>query len=248
MDMIKFKNKSGVYKLTNTINGKFYIGSTVDFYTRWYTHRKPSVDSVMSRAIRKHGVDNFIFEVVEYTDIDSLLEREQYYLDTLAKYAHNGDGYNVSLIATSGFGYKWSQEQKHARGISVEQYDFDGKYIKTYQSLADVETELGINHSKLSECINGIRRSTGNFQWIREGDTPPLKYERTNMPLEINMYNMHNEFILKFDSSWQAAKYLFPDLESSDKVIGRKAYSIQRCANGKRKSAFDFKWQWVSKE
>lgn len=54
-----------VYKITNLINGKIYIGITIDYKKRWSNEKGKSSDQVISKAIRKYGVENFKFEVLE---------------------------------------------------------------------------------------------------------------------------------------------------------------------------------------
>lgn len=55
--MIKSLKKYMVHQLTCRVNGKRYIGITSDFHKRWCDHQ--NADSVIGRALRKHGIDNF---------------------------------------------------------------------------------------------------------------------------------------------------------------------------------------------
>ena len=77
---------SGVYKITNTITGDFYIGSSKDIKKRWAKHRSPSdqkqhPNSKLYKSMAQYGRDNFTIEVIEETD--NLKEREQYYIECL---------------------------------------------------------------------------------------------------------------------------------------------------------------------
>lgn len=80
---------SAVYIIRNKITNKFYIGSTKDFSYRKRQHLRDLKKSqhhspILQRAFNKYGVDNLIFEVIEAVpNINQLLEREQYYIDTL---------------------------------------------------------------------------------------------------------------------------------------------------------------------
>lgn len=78
----------GIYKISCTINNKFYIGSSKEIEKRWNRHindlkLNKHYNIIFQRIFNKYGIDNFIFEVIEYCDINDLLIREQYYLDTL---------------------------------------------------------------------------------------------------------------------------------------------------------------------
>lgn len=77
---------AGVYKVTNTITGDFYIGSSQNIKQRWATHKSPSKwkkqpNSKLYKAMAEFGLDNFKFEVLEETT--DLREKEQYYIEQL---------------------------------------------------------------------------------------------------------------------------------------------------------------------
>lgn len=62
--------KSGVYKITNTINNKYYIGSTKNFSSRYRTHKYALNKGtngcrILQQAVTKYGIENFIFSIVK---------------------------------------------------------------------------------------------------------------------------------------------------------------------------------------
>ena len=78
-------NKSGkyIYKITNTINGKCYIGQTKDYKVRFQGHklklRKDEHDNPhLQDAWNKYGANAFTFEVLEFAE--DYNEREKYYI------------------------------------------------------------------------------------------------------------------------------------------------------------------------
>jgi hypothetical protein len=101
-------NKTGVYRWTNKINGKTYVGSAINLGKRlgnYYSYIIISKEKrTISRALLKHGYSNFEFEILEYCKINNVIEREQYYLDLLKP------EYNILKIAGSSFGYKHTVE------------------------------------------------------------------------------------------------------------------------------------------
>lgn len=89
--------KSGIYKLTNQLDGKIYIGQSVNIKDRWGTHIKmglgaetPSRNKLYS-AMLKDGVENFTFEVLEECPSSQLNEREKFYIDffSSSEYGYN---------------------------------------------------------------------------------------------------------------------------------------------------------------
>lgn len=106
---------SGIYAITNTVNGKKYIGSAVNFQRRWWKHteelklnRHHSIK--LQNSWNKHGSDSFEFSVLEYVESLSLLiEREQVYLDAIDA---SKSGYNICPNAGSRIGSVTSEETK----------------------------------------------------------------------------------------------------------------------------------------
>jgi len=107
--------KIGIYKIENKNNGKLYVGSSNNIKHRLYQHKrllkKGEHHSVkLQNAYNKYSGNNFIFDIIEILDDESLLiEREQYWIDTLNSY---DNGYNSRPIADSPLGIKCSEETK----------------------------------------------------------------------------------------------------------------------------------------
>ena len=91
----------GIYKWTNLINNKVYIGQSVNITARKAEHIKlaknENYTTNIAKAIRKYGVENFNFEILEECSSDKLDEREHYYIqyyDSLNK----EKGYNMLRV------------------------------------------------------------------------------------------------------------------------------------------------------
>jgi group I intron endonuclease len=103
---------SGIYKIYNLIDDNFYIGSSVNLRKRESTHfnllKKNKHHCIyLQNAVNKYGINNFIFEIIEYVDcFKNLINREQYYFDLL------NPKYNTDKIAGSRLGSKVSDETK----------------------------------------------------------------------------------------------------------------------------------------
>jgi len=106
------ENKSGIYKITNLINNKIYIGSAVNFRERKNGHlhrlRKNKHHSqYLQRSYNRHGEENFKFEILECVENkEDLIKREQYYIDALNPH------YNTCKTAGSMLGMVHSIETK----------------------------------------------------------------------------------------------------------------------------------------
>jgi group I intron endonuclease len=104
----------GVYKITNLVNNKCYVGSSIDVIGRWSQHistlevnKHHSIK--LQRSYNKHGKNNFNYEIIEECDTELLLIREQYYIDLFDSYKN---GYNSVQNAGNNLGMKHSDETK----------------------------------------------------------------------------------------------------------------------------------------
>ena len=119
--------KSGIYKITNLKNGKFYIGSSKDIERRWWEHKNElnknsHINKKLQNSWNFYGKDNFKFEIIEeLKDKKLLLEREQYYLDTFQPYRNN-IGYNIALWSSGGDNFTHNPNKEIIRQQLSEMY------------------------------------------------------------------------------------------------------------------------------
>lgn len=91
--------KKYIYKITNLINNKIYIGQAKDVFHRWYEHCLESATKKSNRklcnAIRNYGVNNFKIEIIEGL-IENYNEREQYWIAYYNTFLDAEKGYNMT--------------------------------------------------------------------------------------------------------------------------------------------------------
>lgn len=130
-----------VYKITNLINEKIYIGKTFDIQKRWNKHLetvkyKGNGYQYLHKSIEKYGVENFLIESLEVNLNEELaFEREKFWIKEL-----NSNNPNIGMNLTIGgegvTGHKWSEEQ-HSKLSGSNHYNY-GKSLpmKTKEKLS----------------------------------------------------------------------------------------------------------------
>lgn len=136
---------TGIYKITNKLNNKIYIGQSVNIKRRWqehiYDNRK---NSLIHLAIQKYGKDNFDFEVIELCEQKELDTKEQYWINY---YQSFDKGYNLTRGGNSGFYYDIEaiyEDYLHTQNIAQTAKNV-GCHINTVRRIVRI---FGVNHSE----------------------------------------------------------------------------------------------------
>ena len=132
----------GVYKITNTITGDFYIGSSKDVKHRWKDHKCQSTwnkcpNNPMYIDMRKYGVDKFVFQILAEVEEGSLKEKEQQFIEKLQPTYNN----------------------RNANGWDIERYkEYNKEYNKEYHKSDKYKESLRKAQNKYKSqlcCYNG---------------------------------------------------------------------------------------------
>ena len=220
----------GIYKIENKINSKVYIGSSNNIKRRWQKHKSllkhnKHQNSHLQASWNKYGEDNFIFSIIELCSENSLLEREQYFIDKL------NPEYNQTMIAgkvemtTSRReklsdsviqAYKEGRIQKTIK--TVYQYDLKGNYIREYCSLTEASNVLNIPVSNISSALNDKCNIAGGYVW-RFYKTEKLNvwFNRMGKPLTKEPYKLKNIKIVLINNN----EYLvFKNAKEVSNILG----------------------------
>lgn len=120
--------KSGIYKIINKLNGKYYVGSSNDIdghYGRWYEHKNDlkanrHENDHLQKSWNKYGPDAFEFIIVKETHPNSRIIEEQIYLNIAALEKHKT--YNMSFLAAGGsnfLGRHHTEESKRKTSLKL---------------------------------------------------------------------------------------------------------------------------------
>ena len=208
-----------IYKITNDINDKIYIGKTnFSIEKRFKEHcsdafRERNEKRPLYNAMRKYGIEHFHIELVEETDNPE--EREIYWIEKKQSFKN---GYNATI---GGDGRKY--------------IDYD-LVVKTYQDLQNIKLvakQLHHDESTISKILKEKNIDIkSSIEWMRE-----------NRGKKVGQYDLNDNFIQSFDSRGLASKYLIDNHYTTSVAIDAVAGRIGQVCNGKRKTAYGFKWK-----
>lgn len=148
-----------IYKYTNNINGKVYVGQTTTaLETRHTKHLAQLEDNTyFHRAIKKYGIDNFSLEVIEDNiPLSELDNREIYWIKTLDSYYTSNKGYNLTK------GGQWGTSSQLVCGSAEED-------IKDLIKNSDLTfQQIGSLYGVSLWCISDINRGKTFFEEDRQ--------------------------------------------------------------------------------
>ncbi len=224
-----------IYKHTNKINGKVYIGQTKQSpTTRWAngSKYKPHINSrntVFWLAIKKYGWNNFEHTIIEkdIKDQATANEREIFWIRYFNSYVgfDNANGYNMTLGGNNG---------EHL-GYTVYQIDRKSlKVIKEFSSTAEASRQFGNegNASQIRRCCEGIKHSCKGFYWCYKQN-----YNENWNPKSNELVSP----IFQIDDNFEIIQR-FESITSCVKKTGFSAGNITSCCQRKQRKANGYFW------
>lgn len=203
-----------IYKITNKLNGKLYIGKTLlqNPNDRWKTHcedykKERNKNRPLYLAMNKYGIEKFSFEIIEEVSLDIVNNREIYWIEYYRSFR---DGYNATL-----------------GGDGTHYIDYD-IVIETYKQLGQIK--------KVAENMNidpGTIRRILNISNIKITTSQEIALETTGKV--VNMYDLQGNYIRTFKGLKEAGRFL-GDIQ--------KYIHIGEVCKGKRKTAYGYIWKF----
>jgi group I intron endonuclease len=202
----------GIYKIENLINGKVYIGQSINTSARWLAHKE--VLSIPSHAyelkkplykdMNKYGIDNFKFEIIEECDKEKLNEREIYWIKKYNSYYFddNSNGYNLTRGGETSINSYTEEEIQ----LIIDLW-YSGK------SVGQIVKETGKSNSVIIGYLKDRTDYTPEEGRIR-GQLLSSHGEK-----QINQYNLQGEFIQTFPSQAAAGRAMGTDPSLIGKTV-----------------------------
>jgi group I intron endonuclease len=171
------RNKSGIYKISNTVNSKIYIGSAVNFSYRFSKHKHHLTNGkhhsiVLQNHVNKYGLSTLLFDLIELCDVSILYEREQFFINEMLPV------FNICLSVKKGrFGFSMSNEAKlKAKETKIKNGTFDRMSKDMSERNKGNKNRLGKKLSeesknKISVSNKGKKRTPEQIEILREKST-----------------------------------------------------------------------------
>jgi len=213
LEQYKNLDKSGIYKITNLLNDKVYIGSSANKIIRRFSahirlllnNKHHSVYLQNSFNKNNKNFENYKFEIIELVDPVKCIEREQYYID-LYKSSSPKFGYNRSPTAGNCLGVKHTLENKiklfeRLRTLSDDEIINIIKLFNENFSYKEISEKLKIK----KEVVSSIITRTDKYKYVKE------KY---NLNIEENKLSkiLNSENIKKIYELYEIEKKSISDI------------------------------------
>ena len=211
-----------IYKITNQINGKIYIGQTIGTLSkRWREHCFEASNGAKTyylyQAMRKYGIENFNIEQIEQCSNDLLNEREIYWI---TKYNSYEKGYNLTP------GGNGADTSKHSEIFKLWDQGFG---IKT------ISEKIGYDRNTITKILSGYENYT-----IQESNKRAHTNTGKSLGKSVLQLNKNtNEVVAEYESLAQAVR-----------ATGVNHANISVVCNKKpgHHTAGGFKWKWKESE
>lgn len=217
----------GIYKITNQINGKCYIGQSIDIEKRWKQHISDAKNSnrkkcpYFHKALIKYGIENFKFEILEECLIDKLNEREIYWIKFYNSYEN---GYNLTPGGNQSI---WVNPDE-----IYTLWDIGYSVGEIYQLL---------NGKYCRQTITSYLQRYDNYNEKESKRRGRLKAKKTLHNNEelycIKQYSFFGDFIKNWETTYEI-----------ERVLNIPHSSVSAVLNGKNKQTASFQWRWGSLE
>lgn len=236
------KRKSGVYLITNRLNGKVYIGSSYILGIRITQHKvalraNRHKNKHLQAAWNKYGETAFAFKVIEYCSSTKCLQREQFYL---VKYqAYNREyGYNIVEKAGTTKGRKLSEETKQKLRVINTGKKLTSESIEKCRLAATGVKKSKANRLGISKRFKELWADPEWRQARRRVYKPHTREAKLKMARG-NRGRIHTDEARKNMSKFQKGRPKSEAHRLAIKNALKEKYKYGRLPNGKPKSSSD---------
>lgn len=235
----------GIYKITNNLNHHFYIGQSKNIQHRWVDHRtsfkkKHTHYTVLQKAFKKYGINNFTFEIIEECPVEKLNEKEIFYISTLKP------EYNMTLGGAGTPGHEVTEKmKKYLSNCSKRQWNSYDEETKKKVLMRLTGPKIGSHRSEETKKI--LAERTKAF-FIRNGGMSKEQKEKISISLSGKKRPNYGHFKPIIGVAKNGMIVRFDSIKFASFILGISDTNICHCLKGKQKNAGGFTWKYCSPE
>lgn len=220
-----------IYKITNQVNGKFYVGKTMkSLSTRFYNHSyasKTGSTTYFHKAIQKYGEDSFIIEELDRCDSDILGEKEIEWISKLKP------EYNQTLGGDGGIlGYSHTEETKELLS-SKRKGKFLGEENPFYNQTHTEEQKKNWSKMRKGQPSPCGFSGKSHKEESKSKTSQTLKNNPNVKRTKVFQYDIGGNFLREFQSISDAAKF-----------VGTTPSNIKYTCEGKFNHCKGYRWSY----
>jgi group I intron endonuclease len=234
-----------IYEIVNKVNGKIYIGqTTMSLAKRWVCHKScakhRSAYSILHKAIRKYGPENFTIEIVTTASSKEELDRlEQTYIEGFGGIGPNGynsmSGGVVSGKHSDSTRKKMSESHKGKpawnKGVTGYSTSAKGKKLSPETIRKMSESLKGRKPWNKGKKLSDDHKASMSLAMIGKRISPSTEFKPGHVPPNIRPVIDSEGRI--FESAYEAAR-----------LLGLQRAHISSCCCGKRKTTGGLSFQY----
>lgn len=228
----------GIYRITNNLNGKFYIGQSRDIAYRIKQHNYEAndpnnlaYDAPLHQDIRKYGWDNFSYEVLLECKVGELSIKEQELI-------------TAASILSKDLLYNRRNDYVASK---IGQYTLNGKLIKVWNSTKELRDAGFIEIGNITKACRGDIRSSVGYVWRFVEDIDEAKAQEEAMCAQKVKTGGQRHEIIQYDLSTHAVINRFSSGRAAALALGKAAGTspILNTCKGKQRQAYGYGWAYA---